>query len=288
MFIRKLLLLIVIGSSCLFAKESKVEIQSERSHFSQTFSLGEDRYVIRYSSLPMHFQNASGKFIEIPENDDGSYRTLAISQLEYWSGDSFGSYVKIDSTTGGDSYEVSENDEVGFHENGELDGSVDAEIWRYYSIFDNSTITDPSEIGDIIYDSVVVKFDVGTSSFPSSEFGNIRIRAGLRAPDITFPEDFPDSASWSNLESFGDSIDFFNPGYNPSDDDFVFTYDTTSTMFSHIKAILGDSNSNLNFILRKDDESYTDNRDHYIDVHNTYIDLHYCDVDCLNDGMCWR
>lgn len=100
MFIRKLLLLIVIGSSCLFAKESKVEIQSERSHFSQTFSLGEDRYVIRYSSLPMHFQNASGKFIEIPENDDGSYRTLAISQLEYWSGDSFGSYVKIDSTTG--------------------------------------------------------------------------------------------------------------------------------------------------------------------------------------------
>ncbi len=270
MFKIRILLTIILGFSFLSASDIKNELPSQRSHFSKTFSLGNSGYRVEYSANPIHYRDENGNFIEIPEDDDGTFLQIALTQLfEYYSFTLTGSYALLDSVGGDTVYTVEGNSYVGSAENYI---AYEREIHRQYTIFPNEYIVPPQGNGDVIVDSVEISFD--PNSFISSSFGTLSIRAGLRSSTETFPADYPTKSNWESLAEFGSQIASFDPGSNPTQAHFTHKFGT-GPLVSSVESIFEGNTSHLNFIVKKQSESFAIDQTHYISLGSIQLTVEY-------------
>ncbi|MBL7013438.1 MAG: hypothetical protein ISR83_03380 [Candidatus Marinimicrobia bacterium] len=96
--LNKQIIIIVLLSIVNFVY-GEVEKVEKRTHFSKTYSLGNDRYRVEYSSKPIHYQGSNGNYIDIPLNDSEEYMSIALDQLDETYSSVSGSYQRIERLT---------------------------------------------------------------------------------------------------------------------------------------------------------------------------------------------
>jgi len=307
----RILLGIFLSITMVFASDMREEKASNRTYFSKTYSVGDNRYKVEIASKPIHYKDENGNFVDIPVDDNGEIYQIALEQLDDWYDFEYGSYKKIIRSTGTtydnhtyfgyignynffdyedaeafydsnyndiyeagiDSFDVSVHD---LNDNEQWDDKVDNVIWRYYSVFSNSVFDIPQASGDVIYEGL--DLDLGynrDSAYPITEssFGTVKVRAGHQSG--TFPSSTPEASDWSTLGSFGSEIESFDPGFIIPDTAFQFSYDTSSTMFTLVKDILDGGSADLQFVAKKSSESFQDSADWYIALNSAVLTLSY-------------